>query len=182
MPLEDYRESEYLEYEFDKRFRRETFDRTRIQDEFREPEIKTIEIVKKRAMPRMEDTKIQPIKRETPEIFGNLFDRVDFLKSRMQENEDLMKEREALHNGFIKEITEDIADKEEMATHITDIDERRNFKLDISILRKERRHESIQFWKDILELKTEFRELTEKLQTEEKILSAFKKIEGGVND
>ena len=91
----------------------------------------------------------------------------------------MIAERGVLHDDFIKEIDADIREKEEMANHITDLDERRNFKLDISILRKERRNENIQFWKDILELKTELRELSEKIQTEEKILSAFRKIEDG---
>lgn len=174
MALPDYYKTDDIEYEFDKRFRRETFDRTSQFREELEPEIRTVEVIKKRTIPRMEEVKIKPLNRDTPKVFGNLFDRVEFLEARMKETQNTISERKVLNNGFMEEINADIAEKEDMANHITDLDEKRNFKLDISILRKERRNENVQFWRDILELKTELRELIEKLQTEEKIVDVFK--------
>jgi len=177
----EYRtDDDFDEYEFNKKKRQESLDRTVPRFEpLVEDEVKEVPVIKKRSMPRMEETKIKPLKRDTPKVFGNLFDRVDFLKERVAETEATMKERENIHNQILQEIDVDITDKEQMATHITDLDEQRNFRLDISILRKEKRQEVIQFWRDILELRTELRELLEKLQTEEKILDAFKTISEG---
>ena len=178
---ENYINTEDLDLEYKIESSPETIDRS-FQFEAREPEIQRVEVVKRRAMPRMEEAKLRPIKRDTPEVFGNLFDRVEFLKERINEIEESAATRNAMHNEFLKEIDADIAHKEDMATHISDMDERRNFTLDISILRREKRQENVQFWRDILELKTELRELSERLQTENKILSAFKDIEGEMND
>jgi len=177
----DYYEQkgEFDEYEFSKKRRRESFLRPDEFDEFKEPEIREVTLVKRRSMPRMEETKLEPMKRDLPQVFGSLFDRVDFLKARIEETEKTIIEREKLHNQFLKEIENDINSREDMLSHITDIDEKRNFQLDMSILRKERRQENVQFWRDVLELRTELRELMEKLETEENILEAFKKIEGG---
>jgi len=84
-----------------------------------------------------------------------------------------VKIREDLHNDMIKEIDVDIKEKEEMASRVTDIDEKRNLQLDMSILRKEKRREGVEFWKDITELKSEMREITEKHVAETKITSLF---------
>ncbi|MBU0530245.1 MAG: hypothetical protein ABIH52_04205 [Candidatus Aenigmatarchaeota archaeon] len=175
--------SEFDEYEFAKKKRsRESFLRPEDFEELKDAEIREVPVIKRRTSPRMEEAKFTPLNRDIPQIFGSLFDRVDFLKARIVETETSIEERGRLHKGSVKEINSDIQEKEEMERHITDLDEKRNFRLDISILRKERRIESIQFWKDVLELRTELRELMEKLETEEKIVEVFKGIEGGLND
>ncbi|MFH1978531.1 MAG: hypothetical protein ABIJ92_04355 [Candidatus Aenigmatarchaeota archaeon] len=146
-----------------------------------EPEVREVQIIKKRSMPRFEESKLTALKRDDPLVIGSLFDKVEFLQIRVSEIENTMKEREVLHKTFLKEIEEDIEEKDDMMNHITDIDEKRNFKLDVSILRKEKRQENILFWRDGLELKTELRELLEQLQTENKILKIFNDL-GGTND
>jgi hypothetical protein len=60
---------------------------------------------------------------------------------------------------------------------MVDMTDKRNFKMDISALRKEGRNETVRFWKDILELKTELQELLEQYKTETKIVDIFKEIE-----
>ena len=59
---------------------------------------------------------------------------------------------------------------------IADIDEKRNLKLDATVLRKEKRHEIVQFWKDVTELGSELTELTEKFEVEKKITDLFKEL------
>jgi len=49
--------------------------------------------------------------------------------------------------------------------------------MDISALRKEGRAETVRFWKDMLELKTELQELMEQFKTETKIVDIFKDID-----
>jgi len=141
-------------------------------------ELKKKLIRSKQAMPRMEEEAITPLKRVSPEIIGSLFDRVKFLQERIAEINDTLDVRKNLHEDAVKEIDKDIAEKEEMEGRLADFDEKRNIKLDISILRKEKRHENVQFWKDITELKSELRELMEQLQTEAKISDMFKDLKG----
>jgi len=151
---------------------RSTFDS--FEDEIDERKAIERRIRSKVAMPRMEQDTIKPLKRISPKIVGNLFDRVRFLEDRIKEIGEIVKIREGLHSDMIKEIDVDIKEKEEMASRLADIDEKRNFQLDISVLRKEKRHEGVQFWKDITELKSELREITEKHQAETKITDLFK--------
>jgi hypothetical protein len=133
--------------------------------------------VKHTAMPRMEELHVKPLNRITPEIIGGLFDRVKFLEQRIQEGKEMIDIRKTLHDQVIVEIDEDIADKKKMEARAADSDEKRNLKLDISILRKEKRHEQLQFWRDILELKTELRTLMEEHESENKIVNLFREDE-----
>ena len=77
---------------------------------------------------------------------------------------------------MVKEIEKDISEKEMLCSGISDMDEKRNFKLDISILRREKRTEIAQFWKDNFELNQELMKLLEELEIESKIVSLFKNI------
>ena len=142
-------------------------------DEFLLTEVQKEVQVKRKAMPRMEDLKVEPLNRATPEIIGSLFDRIKFLKERIAESNEMIETRKKLHEQVIAEIDVDISDKASMESRLTDIDEKRNLKLDISILRKEKRHEQLQFWRDILELKTEMRTLLEEYESESKIVGLF---------
>mgnify|MGYP000678046992 CR=1 FL=1 len=149
-------------------------------EEPREREREVVEIKKPvhRAMPRLEETTIESLKRVSPQIIGGLFERLEFLRERIEEVRDNIAVREELHKETISEIDRDIEEKEEMSSRLTDVDEIRNFKLDISILRKEKRHENVQFWRDILELRTELRDLMEKYEAEKKIVEIFKELGG----
>lgn len=133
-------------------------------------------LVARQAMPRMEDHKIQPLKLLGREVIGSLFDRLEFLRKRIEEIQDTLKVRESLHNDMVAEIEVDIKEKDAMATRVADINEKRNLKLDVSILRKEKRLESVQFWRDLVELHAELRELMENFETETKIVNIFRQI------
>jgi len=132
----------------------------------------------RRTTPKMEETQIKPLKLMGEEVLGSLFDRVDFLKKRIEEITESIQTRKTLHDEMVVEIDKDIKEKEEVASRLTDIDERRNFKLDISILRKEKRNEHVQFWRDLVELKSELRELMEKFESETKIVKIFHDLGG----
>jgi len=129
----------------------------------------------KQGMPRMEELKIQSLNRKPVEVIGTLFDRVKFLKERIDDIRGNIETRKKLHNEIDAEIEKDIREKEDIAAVVSDINERRNFKLDISILRRERRNEAVQFWKDMLELETELQEIMEQYETESRISSLFGK-------
>ncbi len=122
---------------------------------------------------------LEPLKRVSPKVIGNLFDRVEFLKQRMVEIKNALDHRKTLHNDLIREIDEDIKDKQEILGRLSDIDDIRDFKLDISTLKMEKRRENVQYWRDVLELSTELRELLEEHQMESKIASLFKELQPG---
>ncbi len=133
------------------------------------------------ALPRMSEEPIKPLKRSTPEIFGTLFDKIDFLRERITETKGMLDARKQLHADVIAEVDRDIAEKSEIESRLADINEKRNFKLDISILRKEKRAESLQFWRDVLELRTELREILEQYSMERKISNIFSELRGGTD-
>lgn len=135
--------------------------------------------VKRVTHPRLKEWKgPKSLNRDEPEVFGTLFDRLRFLERRAEELESMIEERTRLHRGVIEEIDKDIEDKEKMVARIADMEERRNFKLDISILRRDKRFELLQFWRDMMELRTELREVSEKMETESKIVNIFEGMGG----
>ena len=148
----------------------------RFDDVVEEPEVVEKRIKSKVGMPALEQEPITKLQRVAPEIVGNLFDRVKFLDERIKEVKDIIKTREDLHNMIMKEIDSEIKEKEEIASRVADIDEKRNLKLDATVLRKEKRHEIVQFWKDVTELGSELTELTEKFEVEKKITDLFKEL------
>ena len=86
--------------------------------------------------------------------------------------------RATIHEQIAAEIEKDIEDRMQFLLAISDINERRNLKLDISVLRKERRGENVQYWRDLVELNTELRKLEEEFEIETKIAGIFKNFEG----
>ncbi len=106
-------------------------------------------------------------------VIGSIFDRVKFLERRVTETRESLDLRKQLHVDIIRNIEKDIQDKEDMLSFISDQNEKRNLKMDISILRKEKRHEQLQFWKDTTELMSELQEFSEQFETEKKITSIF---------
>lgn len=172
--LEDYL------YEFD-RPRRRTESRLRI-DEIkpqREIQTKEVRVASRQTIPRLEqEEELEPLKRRSPEIFGTLFDRIEFIRKRIDEINDTIGVRENMHKTLIAEINADIKEKEAMEVKMIDMDEKRNIRLDISLLRKEKRQEAVRFWKDVVELKADLRDLLEKYETETNIAAIFKGIAG----
>ncbi len=158
-------------YKIEDRHERPIFEEEKEKEERKEKLIKQIQ---RRALPRMEVTKLQTLNRKPSEIIGTLFDKVKFLKERITELESMINERMEIHKSIIRDVDEDINITNDMASHSMDMDERRNLKLDVSILRKEKRGESVQFWHDIVELRAELREMVEKFQMETEISNLFK--------
>jgi hypothetical protein len=143
---------------------------------------KIVEVREKIATPKWPDLEIKPLKTLGGKAIGNLFDRVDFLKNRIDETEANLKLRKTLHMEMLKEIDVDIKDKQEIEAHLSDLNEKRNFKLDISMLRREKRQEAVQFWRDILELTNELKELKEEFRMETRVLDIFQNLKGVKND
>lgn len=152
--------------------------------------VNKIKIVEKRASPRilqkvsqkiMEDPtfKLEPLVSIGKRISGNLFDRVKFLRERIGEVERLIEERKELHQKLIEEMEKDIKDRERLLGGISDPDKVREHKLDISLLKMERRKENMLFWRDILTLKKELQELKEEYENEVKIASLFDELNLG---
>jgi predicted component of type VI protein secretion system len=169
-------------YNFRKKELKELEKSQRLPKSIEEESVRVIE--KEKIVPRtrnihiLEDEEITSLKRSTPKIIGSLFDRVGFLKERIKETTEIMKTREQLHKQIVSEIDADIQEKMDMESHIADFDEKRNLRLDISVLRREKRRENIQFWKDMVELRTELKQLMEEYQIESKISGIFKELKG----
>jgi len=137
--------------------------------------------VERRTIHKMlREEELEPLRKVSPKVIGNLFDRVEFLKQRLTETRAGLDTRKVLHKDLVAEINADIKDKNEMLGRLTDVDDIRDFKLDISTLRMERRRENVQFWRDIMDLTMEIRELIEEYQMESKIANLFKGLQPGV--
>ncbi len=152
--------------------------REKIVHEITKDEIEKVKKVFSRtATPALLEDDVEPLDRETPKIVGSLFDRMAFLKERIDEINKMMELRKGIHGEMTSEIEADVKEKEQIEKRMTDMTDKRNFKMDISALRKEGRTETVRFWKDMLELKTELQELLEQYKTEAKIVDIFKGID-----
>ncbi|UCD07343.1 MAG: hypothetical protein JSW41_06010 [Candidatus Aenigmatarchaeota archaeon] len=169
-----YKDDKYIEDNIDS----ETVFRTFREEIPKEELVEIVRVVAKQAIPRLDEEPIEPLKRASPDITGNLFDRVSFLRERVDETKKAMELRESIHNDIIADIDSDIEEKGRIENQLTNMDEKRNIKMDISILRREKRSENVRFWKDIFELRTELRELLENYQTETKIVKIFEDLGG----
>lgn len=112
-------------------------------------------------------------------VVGNLFDRVRFLRERITEVKKAIIEREAMNAKFNKEIEKDIEELEKVLPTISNREELREFKLNITLLRMEKRKENTIFWRDILNLKKQLKELTEEYEIETKLSSLFSNLNPG---
>jgi hypothetical protein len=157
-------------YKIEDRIERPIFEEEKPIEEKKERIVKQVQ---RRALPRMDEKKVEPLNRKPSEVIGTLFDKVKFLKDRVAELEAMINDRVEIHNAMLKDIDDDIRITNEMAGHAMDMDERRNLKLDVSIMRKEKRNEQVQFWRDIVELRAELREMVEKFQMESEISKLF---------
>ena len=102
-------------------------------------------------------------------IVGNIFDRVKFLKQRILELEEAIEARKEMNKKFNEEIEREIAELERILPTISDKEELREFKLNLMMLRMEKRKENTNFWKDIVALKKQLRELLEEYEIESKL-------------
>lgn len=143
-------------------------------EEYKEEKVKEVRVKTRESLPKQSLESPESLKIGASKVIGNLFDRVKFLEQRINELNDALKLRKELHSGIITEVDTEIADKSKILTGLSDIDDIRDFKLDISNLRAEKRRESVQFWRDIVELNTQLRELLEEHQMESKISDMFK--------
>jgi hypothetical protein len=121
----------------------------------------------------MQSTSLEPLKIIGSKVMGNLFDRVKFLRERIVEIKIAIKEREKMNETFNQEIDSDIAMMEDLIVKISDREELREFKLNVSLLRMEKRKENTQFWRDIVDLKTQLKELLEDFEVESKLANIF---------
>ena len=102
-------------------------------------------------------------------IVGNIFDRVKFLRQRILELEEAIEARKEMNKKFNEEIEREIAELERILPTISDKEELREFKLNLMMLRMEKRKENTNFWKDIVALKKQLRELLEEYEIESKL-------------
>ncbi len=138
--------------------------------------VKEVRTPRRVAVQKPEDD-IESIKRVAPEIIGGLLERVQFLEERIADVKESIEDRKSLHKEMIKDIEDDMAEKKTMESRLTDIDEKRNLKLDISQLRRDKRNEMVRFWKDLFELRSELKELAERYEVESRIKRIFKDID-----
>ncbi|MBI4182203.1 MAG: hypothetical protein HY520_04525 [Candidatus Aenigmarchaeota archaeon] len=135
-------------------------------------------VIHKQATPRLDDQPFSTLQLLGPEVIGSLFDRVRFLGERIKELSEAVKLRDKIHQEMMADIDVDIKEKTVMESRLADVNEKRNFKMDISMLRKEKRRENVEFWKDLVEVREQLRENLELYQTEKKILAIFKDLGG----
>jgi hypothetical protein len=127
----------------------------------------------------MQASELEPLETIGSKVIGNLFDRVRFLKERIEEIKQTIKEREEMNLKFNKEIDADIAEMERILPTISNREELREFKLNITLLRMEKRKENTLFWRDIVALRKQLKELLEQYEAESKIASLFSDLNFG---
>ena len=146
------------------------------EEERPEKEIKRPEIsipVLKGLIKDTQSTQLQPLKTIGSKVMGNVFDRVKFLRERIEETNNAIKERERINERFNQEIDSDIVTMETIITKISDREELREFKLNVSLLKMEKRKENTLFWRDVVELKNQLREFAEEFEIETKLSNLF---------
>jgi hypothetical protein len=177
--MEDYKKEKYKDGKYvDGNIDKETMFRPFQDEVVEEKETEKIRFVEKQAVPKLDGEEFESIEKPETEVTGNLFDRVRFLGERIEETKKEIELREGIHNDIIADIDSDIEEKNRIESQLTSMDDKRNIKMDISILRREKRNENVRFWKDRFELRTELRELLENHQTESKIVSIFEDMGG----
>jgi len=142
------------------------------------PIVKEVKVVTRESIPKLLEDELEPLKTIGPKVIGDIFDRVNFLRERIQQTKEAMELRKQLHKSIMEEIDKDIEDKERILEKLTDIDDIRDFKLDISMLRMEKRRENVRFWRDMVQLNSELRQLLEEYETEVKIANILKEMGG----
>src|SRR4030043_383328 len=93
-----------FEEELDTYIKEEEFPDVKIVSEITKDEIEKVKKVFTRtATPPLMEEDMEPLKRETPVIVGSLFDRIVFLRERIDEIGKMMELRKGIHRGRTKE-------------------------------------------------------------------------------
>jgi hypothetical protein len=121
----------------------------------------------------MQSVDSQPIEDVGLKVVGSLFDKIKFLKIRIDEMQQAVADRETMNQKFNKEIDEDIEDLEIFLTKLATKEDIREFKLNISLLKMEKRKENNLFWREMTTLKQQLRELKEEYETQSNISQIF---------
>ena len=186
---EKYDEEEYEQYLNEKNelvpktiVRYETKDYEE-KDDGKKVEIKRDKIgvqVIKNLLRNSQTPEIEPMELESTgsKVFGTLFDKIKFLRVRIDEMEEALMLREEMNSRFNKEIDIDIHDLESFLEKLSIKEDVREFKLNISLLRMEKRKENNLFWRDMTLLKQQLRELKEEYETESNISQLFSGMKG----
>ena len=177
-PYKSFIEEELYKEEERAALPRQRFEKEEYEKEEEKPP-RTIEVERRTIHKMVTEDNLQPLRMIGPKVIGNLFDRVEFLRQRIEETQTAIETRKKLHTDIIKEVDTDIEDKEKILAKLSDIDDIRDFKLDISSLRMEKRRENVLFWRDVFDLSTQLRELLEEYQMEAKIADLFKELKPG---
>ncbi|MGC8812395.1 MAG: hypothetical protein ACP5O8_02300 [Candidatus Aenigmatarchaeota archaeon] len=146
------------------------------QEELKTPKPKTQKIsvpILQKLAKDMQSNETEPLETIGTKVMGNLFDRVRFLRERIDEIKQTIREREEMNAKFNKEIDADIAEMERIITTISNREELREFKLNVTLLRMEKRKENTIFWRDMVALRKQLKELYEQYEVESKIASLF---------
>jgi len=125
--------------------------------------------------PEIEPMELEPTGNK---VFGTLFDKVRFLRIRIEEMEQAIEDRKEMNMQCNAEIERDIHDLESFLEKLSMKEDIREFKLNISLLRMEKRKENNLFWRDITLLTQQLRELKEQYETESNIAQLFSKVPG----
>ncbi len=127
----------------------------------------------KKLMVSEQSADMVPLKAIGSNVIGNLFDRVRFLRERIEEIKTFIEERKIMHEQSNKDIDANIADIEKIIPTISDREEIREFKINLNLLKMEKRKEDNLFWRDMVSLRNQLRELSEQFETESKISELF---------
>src|SRR5438309_1360804 len=113
--------------------------------------IKTREKVQQE-MVKIVSSNFEPLKQIGQDVIGDLFDRVKFLRERIVEIEKTIAERREIHEKISTEIDSEISDRDRLLVSMSDLEKIREFKIDLTLLRMERRREHATFWRDQIAL------------------------------
>lgn len=127
----------------------------------------------KKLMVSEQTADITSLKTIGSDVVGNLFDRVKFLKERIEETNSFIEERKLMNEQFNRDINDDIADMKKILPNIADREELREFKINLNLLKMEKRKENNLFWRDMVSLRNQLRELSEQFEVESKISKLF---------
>lgn len=116
---------------------------------------------------------MKPLKTIGSDVVGSLFDRTRFLSERIEETKVFIEERKLMHEKFDNDIDTDIVEMEKILPSISDREELREFKINLNLLKMEKRKEDDLFWRDVMALRNQLRELKEQFEMESKISKLF---------
>jgi hypothetical protein len=127
----------------------------------------------RKALVRERTRDIEPLQFVSDQIIGDLFDRVEFLKERVEEMNQAILSRQSLNQQINDDIDLDIQKKQALLNQLSNKEDVRELQLDISLLKMEKRKENTLLWRDLVTLKKELMDLVEQYKVESKIAGMF---------